>query len=230
MAAGDSTEDALSTEEIHSALQNYIVRGFCSGVLRCFRSHVNEVRMAIRDFGITLMRVTANIPMSDQVTAIDQDCHSLVDDFNQQLLKDGSIQLRDLLQKAQSTTAVPAILQKQALLFLTKTEDIAEKNETETSSQSVKDQAQPVLSNVGGGRNVLAVLPQYLPATDWQERLQSRFGICVTLDDQQEDADLFVCCEVEDVRLDLVVEQLSEGDRTVTEMTSQAHSRIDIDW
>jgi hypothetical protein len=228
--ADGSTDGGMTAEEMHAAFQNYIARGFCSSVVRCLRGHVNEIRIAIRDFGIALMQAMENILLLDQSEETDHDCQSLVDLFNQQLLQDRSILLRDLLKEARSTTEVPTILQNRALAFLAETERSTGMNDAEPDSQSVEDQAQPGLSNVGGGRHVLAVLPKYLSAADWQKRLQSRFGNCVTLDDRQDDADLFLCCEVEDVRLDLVMEQLAKGDPTVIEMAARVHSRIDIDW
>ena len=71
-AADGSADGGMAAEEMRAAFQNYIARSFCSCVLRCLRGHVNEIRIAIREFCASLMQAVANISLHDQPEATDR--------------------------------------------------------------------------------------------------------------------------------------------------------------
>ena len=87
----------------------------------------------------------------------------------------------------------------------------------------------PRLSTAGTGRRILAVVAEEKSPADWRQKLEAAFGECVTL---QQDAQglAFLCCEVEGLNVEALVDQLTGQDPHLIEMASRLRTRIDIPW
>lgn len=219
-----------SAERHRAGCRNYITSSFCSGVLECLSRHLNELRTGLREQCSEMMQSATLMAMHEPATAEHLELNPLIQALNQKLLESGTLRSEDILHKAPPTGAVPAELKKRVLAFLADASTEVRGSLDTSNSESVVEQAQPNLSHVGGGRRILAVLPSYLPTADWQRGLERRFGNCVTLSVRPDDAELFVCCEVEDIRLEAIIDRLADNDPAVSEMATRVHTRTDVAW
>jgi hypothetical protein len=92
-----------------------------------------------------------------------------------------------------------------------------------------KDAAAPRLAPAGTGRRVLAVAAGEQSPADWQQKLEAALGDCVTLQPDAQGA-AFLCCEVEGLHVEAVLDQLTGQAPPLIEMASRLHTRIDIPW
>lgn len=85
------------------------------------------------------------------------------------------------------------------------------------------------LTNIGGGRRVLALLPDSAPRDHWKNQLVAEFGDCVTVGDSGSSC-ISVYCEVERIRFEHVLSQFTRHNPRLNEVASRVHSRNDIEW
>lgn len=97
----------------------------------------------------------------------------------------------------------------------------------EASSKQFPANAAPELTDVGGGRRVLALTPGPL-TEDWRHKLQSEFGDCVNVCETGDELTVF--CEVEGIDCTAVLSQFTERNPRLVELANRVHARIDVDW
>ncbi|QDU37489.1 Tubulin-like protein [Maioricimonas rarisocia] len=121
-----------------------------------------------------------------------------------------------------------AVLQRQAVEFLS--DGIPGEQPAGTrSGKTLPEAAHPLLTNVGGGRRVLAVLPASASKDRWKSQLVDRFGNCVSLA-ASADNRVSVYCEVERITFENVLTQFTRLNPRLQEVAARVHSRNDIEW
>lgn len=89
--------------------------------------------------------------------------------------------------------------------------------------------ARPKLLNVGGGKRVLAVVPDTAAAESWKTMLQGEFGACISTCAVKAN-DVCVICETEGVALPAAIDSLTHMRPHVLELAGRVHSRQDVPW
>ena len=142
--------------------------------------------------------------------------------------------LSALIRDESDPADIAATLRQQAINFLL--EDAAFRNSADDSADEINlahqplwEAARPHLSNVGGGRRVLAVVPDGLSTAQWKQKLEDEFGNCVSICPSA-DQELFICCESVGITNEAILSQISYQQPHLADIADRLHTRIDINW
>ncbi|MFG0296598.1 MAG: tubulin-like doman-containing protein, partial [Maioricimonas sp. JB045] len=153
---------------------------------------------------------------------------SVVDAFEQFLLEHDRSRLATIWDGADEDSQLEPTLRRYAVEFLASRSPqghVAGKR----SGKTFPATAHPELTNIGGGRRVLALLPDSAPREHWKNQLVAEFGDCVTVGDSGSSC-ISVYCEVERIRFEHVLSQFTRHNPRLNEVASRVHSRNDIEW
>ena len=115
------------------------------------------------------------------------------------------------------------------LLSMSRDPQFADDQRLLKRSETFPANARPRLQNVGGGKRVLAVIPDPQSAEFWKSLLQNDFGPCVSACSTTTD-DICVVCETEGISIPAAVDALTHMRPHVLELAGQLHSRHDVPW
>ncbi len=160
----------------------------------------------------------------------------LVRAFDDKLRLDGRIGPASFMSNEQNRgwKGASDSIRNEALTFLAG-QGLAPASQEDSSVMVADDEANlvesvaPRIANVGGGRRVLAVIPNHTTPADWQQRLAAKFGNCVTMQPGA-DSEFFFYCEVEGIAIPTVIDHLACEHAGILEMASRLHTRIDVEW
>jgi len=89
--------------------------------------------------------------------------------------------------------------------------------------------AWPLLSGSGGQHRVLGLIPEWIDHAGWKTKLEESFGDCVAVRPVTDEA-ISVVCEISDVPVDNVMDELTGHNPHIADIASRIHTRIDVDW
>jgi hypothetical protein len=196
--------------------------------------YLNRVCEAAQSIGADLLSLrTHATQLSQQFSTPDPDkadsppSSTAISAFDNHLRSQDRFRLADLLD-ATGDSVARTVLIDQAWTFLMANTPCDEDGQTPRSLR-FPESAQPVLSNTGGGRRVLAAMPESASSDYWSRRLIGEFGDCISLCTAAGDK-LSVCCEVEGIRFESVLAQFTHHNPHLDEVAGRLHSRNDVEW
>ena len=238
--------DESSSDAIRSCCLHYALLYFCEEVFRSFIEHVDHIRRAVGDVGAELMLLRGRLGLLDNaldsasagiaVSAPRDDRSAAVDveAFDEKLRRGETFLLSKLVQKVCDLPALADTLRKAALDFLLECAVLNDIENTESGDKLSKSAALESslilrLSNLGGGRRVLALAPEADSLARWKQKLTEAFGDCVSIQPSLP-GPLFLVCELEGVSLERMISRLTYRNPRLVEVASRLRTRIDIDW
>jgi hypothetical protein len=156
----------------------------------------------------------------------------LLDEFASWQSGSGKFRLSGMLRNSDSSERAAAVLTADATAFLlTAGEPIPTTGPAEIAADRSRlpASAHPLLSNVGGGRRVLARIPETLASDRLLPRLQAEFGDCVVCQTASQPA-VTLICEVEGIYVPTILDELTHLRPRALEMADRIHTRCDIGW
>ena len=87
--------------------------------------------------------------------------------------------------------------------------------------------AETYFTNIGGGRRVLAVLPDSVSENDWKARIEAVFGDCVTIE-RSSGNDLTVYNEIEGVEFSTLLNLFASKNPKLLDYAARVRTRVDV--
>lgn len=179
---------------------------------------LREFRTGIRSFAQSILS-SGNVPSSQP--------NEVVAAFDGQVLTNNRFHLRDLFGGIVTAEhSRDAILADASAFLLANTPRTAGAE----SESGFPESASPELSNIGGKRRVLGLIPEDADAAAWKTKLQEHFGDCVTMEEDGSSGELTVLCEIEGISIDQVLANFGHKNPRLVEVSGRVHTRVDIDW
>jgi hypothetical protein len=226
---------------LDSPVHQYALLRFCEHTYRCVLRHASAVAALLRSLPDELRQLRqelraleAHLPAraaGSNGEPLEADATRPLAAFDERIRTNGRF-LATALAEDVDPAELMVRLRDEARLFLVMHASQPQPGRS-GSPKSGEDQlgelARPRLSRLGGGRRVLAVVPDSSQAEPWRSRLVEIYGECVSvLTDPT--GGLFVCCEDQDIPLSAVRPALCGHRLDLAEMASRLHTRIDIEW
>jgi hypothetical protein len=234
----DESPGILSQTAARSFCQQYCMLLICQTICQCASAHLSSLKDLLN-------RLRSEI-LNESVSKVERMLHELeqrvpptgeipdpvVRMFDDFVVASGQFRLSSLARPGDIPSQSGAAVVSTAFRFLTAQSEDPAKSAEERRAESggnFPSGAQPMLSNVGGHRRVLALLPHGIPAETWTSRFHAEFGDCVTFR-QTNQSELAVFCEVEGIQIPDILESLTSLRPRVAELAERIHTRIDIPW
>jgi hypothetical protein len=238
MQADDSESEGKRIAALQSFCQQYCMLLVCQTVCQCMIGYLTTLREHIvrqqtetlAGFRSRLLELAAILGRT--YTDAGRVPTEVVDSFEMYLQSAGQFRVSALLRSADSVERHAALIAADATSFLisaTGSARMDSKKIARRDRENFPADAHPVLSNVGGGRRVLARIPSNLATESWRPRLQAEFGDCVSIH-QARLQEVSVVCEVEDIGIPTIVDSLTHLRPRVVEMSERLHCRTDISF
>ena len=152
----------------------------------------------------------------------------IVEAFDNQVLMNDRFHLSALFADDVSAQEARGQLKSQAEAFMLA--NAGGGTESQRSQKGFPESAEPELFNIGGGRRVLALLPEDTSSDDWVEKLKATFGNCVSSMTSEDQRALTVLCEVEGVSVETLLANFRHKNPRLSEVAARVHTRVDINF
>jgi hypothetical protein len=233
-------EQPVSPQKLRTQCHEYCVLHCSQAVCRSMILHVTEVRKLTDEIAARLLSLRTRVIAISKQFSDPRDFSpsnsgllsaAAIDDFDSHLQTNDQFRLADLLESDEDDSAACSALIRESTDFL-QASGVSPENRPANPGTRVNgfpQAAHPVLTSIGGGRRVLAVLPESVAFESWSEKLGDEFGDCVTVRKTADDQ-LTVYCEVEGVAFETVLAQFTQHNPYLVEVAERVHTRNDIEW
>jgi len=231
-----------SKETNRSRSGQELLLGFLDEAFRSNMEYLDHVRRALAGGGDVLVRIRERLGQLGSAfgagsteSAGDEPSLSVdVEQLERRIRDAGEFKVSALLDNDCALPALADALRRGALEFLAVRASLAAMEAAhgpKASPPSPGGQSSMAtrLENLGGGRRLLALLPDEDSAARWKEKLTESFGDCVAVG-SSERGPLFLLIELEDVLLERMLGRLTHRHPHLVEVASRLHTRVDIDW
>ncbi len=219
-------------EEVESRCLQYCIVRFYKAIYSFFVRYTRDVLASAREAGAAVTTLRSSLPVFANGfvasgTVPGSQPEPLIEALDNQLQINDSFHLADLASGESGDHLRETLLREAEAFMLAHASGVSA--DSGRWQRAFPESARPELSNIGGGRRVLAVLPTSAPLEQWREKLQATFGDCLTLRTEQTNR-MTVICEVEAVSVDTVLTNFRHKNPRLADVAGRVHTRVDIAW
>ena len=229
-----ASEGQIKLEDLREHCRQFCTLSCSQAIFRCIIDYLNRVGDVVKivsadllDVRTRVMRINEQFSTPVRGTAESPPPPHVLNAFDKHLQSQDTFRLADLLDAGGDPDDSSVLIDLASAFLAAKTGPVEDGQMT--PALRFPEAAQPVMSNVGGGRRVLAVIPESASSDYWNRRLVGEFGDCVTFRKAADDQ-LSVYCEVEGVNFESVLARFMHHDPRLAEVADRVHARNDIEW
>ena len=219
--AAETTNDPIA---IQGQFKQYCAIRFYQAIYEYFVGYVTEVlaQTQLVDAEFTRLRELI-VTLCNRFDVEQAEPHptQLIEAFDNYVMTSHNFQLIDLLNSQVSNEDCVDQLVGDAHAFL------SAKSGSPRADRGFPDEAESDFTNIGGARRVLALLPSTVDREHWQQKVESKFGNCVSVDSVTGNM-LTVYCEVQDVDFGILLNMFIRRNPRLIDFAGRVRTRVDV--
>jgi len=240
--AGKHATPADLAESLKVPCLQYCMLHFCQQAYQGLVAHVESVAGALADLDAELAAFAGRLVELEGVCSDGRargaqrgpkPADGLVQGFEEMLREKGIFRLSELWSQQGRLPVIAGRLHRAALDFVARRarpmSAAGDDGHRRVELPLVAELAAARLAHRGGGRRVMAFVPEQREVEPLERALTAAFGACaaVLADDGQPPC---VCYEVEGLPVDGVIEQMALANPHLPEMAARLKTRVDLNW